>query len=35
MPRTVATTRTVDLAQLLDFVRDRHSFVLVTTRADG
>jgi len=35
MPRTVATTRTVDLAGLLDFVRDRHHFVLVTTRADG
>src|SRR6478672_5905302 len=35
MPRTVATTRTVELAGLLDFVRDRHHFVLVTTRADG
>ncbi|KRD45189.1 pyridoxamine 5'-phosphate oxidase [Cellulomonas sp. Root930] len=35
MPRSIATTRTVDLAGLLDFVRDRHSFVLVTTRGDG
>jgi PPOX class probable F420-dependent enzyme len=35
MPRTVATTRTVDLAGLLEFVRDRHNFVLVTTRQDG
>ena len=35
MPRSIATTRTVDLAELLDFVRDRHSFVLVTTRGDG
>ncbi|ROS30773.1 PPOX class F420-dependent oxidoreductase [Cellulomonas sp. PhB150] len=35
MPRTVATTRTVDLPELLAFVRDRHHFVLVTTRQDG
>lgn len=35
MPRTVATNRTVDLAELLDFVRPRHHFLLVTTRADG
>lgn len=35
MPRTVATTTTVDLTALLDFVRDRHHFVLATTRADG
>ena len=35
MPRSIATTRTVDLAGLLDFVRDRHNFVLVTARQDG
>jgi PPOX class probable F420-dependent enzyme len=35
MPRTIATTRTVDLPELLAFVRDRHHFVLVTTRQDG
>ena len=35
MPRTVATTTTVDLTALLDFVRGRHHFVLATTRADG
>jgi PPOX class probable F420-dependent enzyme len=35
MPRSIATTRTVDLAALLDFVRVRHHFVLVTTRKDG
>jgi len=35
MPRTIATTTTVDRTGLLDFVRDRHSFVLVTTRKDG
>lgn len=35
VPRTVATTRSVDLADLLDFVRPRHHFVLVTTRRDG
>ena len=35
MPRSVATTQTVDLPGLLDFVRDRHHFVLATTRADG
>ncbi|WP_426595711.1 PPOX class F420-dependent oxidoreductase [Cellulomonas sp. McL0617] len=35
MPRSIATTRTVDLTELLDFVRDRHHYVLVTTRTDG
>ena len=35
MPRTIATTRPVDLRELLDFVRERHHFVLVTTRKDG
>ena len=35
MPRTIATTTTVDREQLLDFVRTRHHLVLVTTRADG
>ena len=35
MPRSIATTRTVDLTELLDFVRPRHHFLLVTTRADG
>ncbi|MET0789560.1 MAG: PPOX class F420-dependent oxidoreductase [Cellulomonas sp.] len=35
MPRTIATTRPVDLDGLLDFVRDRHHMVLITTRRDG
>jgi len=35
MPRTIATTRTVDLDELLDFVRNRHHMVLITTRKDG
>jgi PPOX class probable F420-dependent enzyme len=35
MPRSLATTRSVDLAALLEFVRDRHHFILVTTRRDG
>lgn len=35
MPRTIATTTTVDLEGLLEFVRPRHHFVLLTTRADG
>ena len=34
MPR-IATNDRVDREQLLDFVRDRHHLVLVTTRADG
>lgn len=35
MARTIATTRTVDLPELLDFVRTRHHMLLVTTRRDG
>jgi PPOX class probable F420-dependent enzyme len=35
MPRSVATTTSVDRDQLLAFVRPRHHFVLVTTRRDG
>ncbi len=35
MARTIATNRDVDLEQLLEFVRPRHHFVLVTRRADG
>jgi len=35
MPRTIATTRRVDLSELLDFVRPRHRLLLVTTRRDG
>jgi PPOX class probable F420-dependent enzyme len=34
MPKIATTTR-VSSAELLDFVRSRHSWVLVTTRADG
>lgn len=35
MPRTIATNTRVELAELLDFARPRHSFVLITTRRDG
>lgn len=35
MPRTVATTTRTDLDGLLEFVRPRHRFVLITRRADG
>lgn len=35
MPRTVATTTSVDRDALLEFVRPRHHFVLTTFRADG
>ena len=35
MPRTIATTDRVDLDGLLEFVRPRHHFVLLTTRSDG
>lgn len=35
MARTVATSETVDLAELLDFVRPRHRMLLSTFRADG
>ena len=34
-PRTIATTRRVELPELLDFVRPRHQVVLSTFRADG
>ncbi|WP_432563424.1 PPOX class F420-dependent oxidoreductase [Kineococcus sp. SYSU DK003] len=34
-PRTIATSRRVDLAELLEFVRPRHHVVLTTFRADG
>jgi PPOX class probable F420-dependent enzyme len=35
MPRTIATNTPVERDALLDFVRARHHFVLMTTRADG
>jgi PPOX class probable F420-dependent enzyme len=35
MPRSIATNSTVDLNQLLDFIRPRHQMILVTTRRDG
>jgi PPOX class probable F420-dependent enzyme len=35
VPRTIATTTSVDLDGLLEFVRPRHSFVLITRRRDG
>ena len=35
MPRQIATTTIVDRDALLEFVRPRHSMVLVTQRADG
>ncbi|MDO8119836.1 PPOX class F420-dependent oxidoreductase [Isoptericola sp. b490] len=35
MPRTIATTTTVDLDGLLEFVRPRHRMILLTRRADG
>ncbi|GIG41069.1 PPOX class F420-dependent oxidoreductase [Cellulomonas phragmiteti] len=35
MARSIATTTTVDLAGLLEFVRPRHHLLLVTTRTDG
>ena len=35
MPRTIATTTTVDLTTLLDFARTRHHLVLITHRQDG
>jgi PPOX class probable F420-dependent enzyme len=35
MPRTIATTTTVDRDGLLEFVRPRHHFVLITRRAGG
>jgi PPOX class probable F420-dependent enzyme len=35
MPRTIATTTTVDRDELLDFVRPRHRMLLITQRSDG
>ncbi len=35
MARQLATTTRVGLADLLDFARSRHQFVLATTRRDG
>lgn len=35
MPRQIATTTEVDRDAMLDFVRPRHSMVLVTQRSDG
>jgi PPOX class probable F420-dependent enzyme len=35
MARSIATNRTVELAELLDFVRPRHRLLLATTRRDG
>lgn len=35
MPRSIATNTRVDLDGLLDFVRPRHRFVLLTRRSDG
>ncbi|NNG37617.1 PPOX class F420-dependent oxidoreductase [Nakamurella aerolata] len=35
MARTIATARTPDQAELLEFIRPRHHVVLTTFRADG
>ncbi len=35
MARSIATNTTVELTELLDFVRPRHSMVVMTTRSDG
>lgn len=35
MARSIATNSTVELTELLDFVRPRHHMLLATTRADG
>jgi PPOX class probable F420-dependent enzyme len=35
MARSIATNRTVDLAELLDFARQRHRMLLATGRGDG
>ncbi|MCF8608011.1 PPOX class F420-dependent oxidoreductase [Gordonia sp. HY442] len=35
MARTVATASSVEVADLLDFVRTRHQMVLLTSRGDG
>jgi hypothetical protein len=35
MARTIATTTTVDLDGLLDFVRPRHKMIVTARRSDG
>jgi PPOX class probable F420-dependent enzyme len=35
MARSIATNRSVELDELLDFIRPRHRLLLATTRADG
>lgn len=35
MPRTIATNRTVDVNDLLDFIRPRHQMILITRRRGG
>jgi len=35
VPRTIATTTTVDREGLLEFIRPRHHAILMTTRRDG
>ena len=35
MPRTIATNTSVGREELLEFVRPRHHFVLITRRSDG
>ena len=35
MPRTIATTTTVERERLLEFLRPRHHAILMTTRRDG
>jgi PPOX class probable F420-dependent enzyme len=35
MPRSIATNRTVEFNELLDFIRPRHQMILLTRRRDG
>jgi PPOX class probable F420-dependent enzyme len=35
MPRSIATNRSVELNELLDFIRPRHQMILLTRRRDG
>jgi PPOX class probable F420-dependent enzyme len=35
MPRKFATNTAVDRAELVEFLRDRHHAIVITTRADG
>lgn len=35
MPRKIATNTSVDRDQLLEFLRDRHHAILMTTKSDG